>query len=381
MQRPDWKTTIKIPLAPIPSGTSNALAATMGLSSVPMAAFAVAKGFYRAMDLVSVFQDQKRYFSFLSLTWSSIADIDIGTENIRWMGAMRNYFGALKMIAMPKFYDAILRYVPPPAGSDRSLASPSPPASQVPEDVDILRHSLFLKAQETTLSLPYSGAEFQGGPDCPVLWSSFPDFRAIFNAGSSSSPSSPENHDHKSKQISSNSSGQKEDGDNEGENENKAINVNNNHNGHDHNNHDLSSNSKSGGDNGDNSNNNNNIIIINNQNSYLTIREKFCYFLAGNISHIASDMRACPESKPSDGKLSLIYMTGTKATKANMLKLLVGVEKGEYTKFNFINSTSCVAFSLEPITAGSFVAMDGELISYQKTFGEVHQGLCNVISF
>jgi hypothetical protein len=38
------------------------------------------------VDICSVIQGEKRYFSILSVTWSLVADIDVESEKYRWMG-------------------------------------------------------------------------------------------------------------------------------------------------------------------------------------------------------------------------------------------------------------------------------------------------------
>ena len=49
------------------------------------AAYAICKGRTRAIDIVSVLQPPApRLYSFLSLTFGLISNLDIGTEHLRW---------------------------------------------------------------------------------------------------------------------------------------------------------------------------------------------------------------------------------------------------------------------------------------------------------
>ena len=50
------------------------------------------------MDICSVVQGNKRYFSILSVTWSIVADIDVESEKYRWMGGLRFTFTAINKI-------------------------------------------------------------------------------------------------------------------------------------------------------------------------------------------------------------------------------------------------------------------------------------------
>ena len=49
------------------------------------------------------------YLSFLCQTWGVISDIDINT-NLRCFGNYRFYYGILKSIIMPQYYDGKLIY-------------------------------------------------------------------------------------------------------------------------------------------------------------------------------------------------------------------------------------------------------------------------------
>ena len=44
-------------------------------------------------------------FSFLLQTWGIISDIDIDTEYLRRMGDLRFYYGILKSVMFPKYYN------------------------------------------------------------------------------------------------------------------------------------------------------------------------------------------------------------------------------------------------------------------------------------
>lgn len=58
-----------------------------GMWDVVTAAWAVCKGRTRAIDIVSVLQPPTtRFFSFLSLNFGLISNLDIGTEHLRWVG-------------------------------------------------------------------------------------------------------------------------------------------------------------------------------------------------------------------------------------------------------------------------------------------------------
>lgn len=86
----------KIALAHIPCGTGNAMSWNLnGTGSASMAALCIVKGLRTPLDLVSITQGDRRTLSFLSQSFGIVAESDLGTENIRWMGSARFTFGFL----------------------------------------------------------------------------------------------------------------------------------------------------------------------------------------------------------------------------------------------------------------------------------------------
>jgi len=89
-----------IPIAPIPTGSGNALALNLlghkdGFD-VAEAALNVIKGKHMKIDVFSLTQNGKRTISFMSQALGLMADLDIGTENLRWMGDTRFMVGLLR---------------------------------------------------------------------------------------------------------------------------------------------------------------------------------------------------------------------------------------------------------------------------------------------
>jgi sphingosine kinase len=106
LQRPDWAAAAAVPLLQAPAGSGNALAASSGLWSVAAAAHALVKGAAVPLDVMSVMQPsaRDRYYGFLSVTYGTIAAIDIGTERWRWMGGQRFVAGALREALLRRAY-------------------------------------------------------------------------------------------------------------------------------------------------------------------------------------------------------------------------------------------------------------------------------------
>ncbi|KAG3071292.1 hypothetical protein PC121_g9286 [Phytophthora cactorum] len=94
MKRADWNDAIRQPIGIIPGGSGNGLAHSIAHQSEEKgkpvnAAFILAKGLPHDLDITSVRNGKETTYSFLSLEWASIADVDIGSEKLRMLGGLR----------------------------------------------------------------------------------------------------------------------------------------------------------------------------------------------------------------------------------------------------------------------------------------------------
>ncbi|MGF1591558.1 MAG: diacylglycerol kinase family protein [Pleurocapsa sp.] len=117
MSRGDRETAIKIPLGIIPSGTGNGLCKTLlsksGESYNPLnAAFLIAKGRQQTFDLAAVKQNNLEYYSFLSLAWGLISDVDIESEKLKFLGALRFDLYALMLLSSLRTYKGKFSFLP-----------------------------------------------------------------------------------------------------------------------------------------------------------------------------------------------------------------------------------------------------------------------------
>ncbi|GMF19537.1 unnamed protein product [Phytophthora lilii] len=94
MKRPDWNAAIRQPIGIIPGGSGNGLAHSITHQSEEKgkpvnAAYVLAKGDPHDLDITSVRNGKETTYSFLSLEWASIADVDVGSEKLRMLGGLR----------------------------------------------------------------------------------------------------------------------------------------------------------------------------------------------------------------------------------------------------------------------------------------------------
>ncbi|KAH8833669.1 ATP-NAD kinase-like domain-containing protein [Flagelloscypha sp. PMI_526] len=112
----------RTPIVPIPTGSGNGLSmnllASDGFDTVAASVNAV-KGRSFQVDICSVVQDEKRTMSFMSQALGLMADLDLGTEHLRWMGDARFVYGLLRGVALFKSCPVELWYLP--ASEDKGL--------------------------------------------------------------------------------------------------------------------------------------------------------------------------------------------------------------------------------------------------------------------
>ena len=84
----------KVAVVQLPCGTGNAMSWNLnGTGNCSMAALCIVKGLRTSLDLASVTQGEKRTLSFLSQSVGIVAESDLGTDNVRWMGSARFTYG------------------------------------------------------------------------------------------------------------------------------------------------------------------------------------------------------------------------------------------------------------------------------------------------
>ncbi|KAJ5224617.1 uncharacterized protein N7469_008120 [Penicillium citrinum] len=105
-KRPNGREALaKMAVALLPCGSGNGMTWNcLGTESVSVATLAIVKALRTPLDLVSVTQKNSRTLSFLSQSFGIVADSDLGTDNVRWMGAQRFTYGFLVRLMQRTIY-------------------------------------------------------------------------------------------------------------------------------------------------------------------------------------------------------------------------------------------------------------------------------------
>ncbi|XP_042899282.1 sphingosine kinase 1 isoform X2 [Parasteatoda tepidariorum] len=142
MARSDWKEVIKIPVGVVPGGSGNGLARAINyaigepydVNIVTPSVLNLLKGRTVPMDIVRVQSPKECFYSFLSVGWGLMADIDIESERLRAIGEARfAVWGVIRAIGLRK-YKGRLSYLPvkgfKPTGPNKNLIEPKPKRSK-----------------------------------------------------------------------------------------------------------------------------------------------------------------------------------------------------------------------------------------------------------
>ncbi|KAI5808978.1 putative sphingosine kinase [Peziza echinospora] len=99
-RRSDAATALrKIAVCQLPGGSGNGMCWSLtGTDSASLASLAYIKGRRTPIDLASVTSGEQRILSVLSQSYGIIAESDLGTDHLRWMGGQRFTWGILSRI-------------------------------------------------------------------------------------------------------------------------------------------------------------------------------------------------------------------------------------------------------------------------------------------
>ncbi|XP_066260210.1 sphingosine kinase 1-like isoform X1 [Euwallacea similis] len=120
-ERPDWAEMLRsIPIGVVPGGSGNGLARSIAHhceepyipSPTLPAALAAVRGHSEAMDLVRVETVSHILFSFLSVGWGLLSDIDIESERLRMLGGTRFTVWSVARLIGLRSYKGKLWYIP-----------------------------------------------------------------------------------------------------------------------------------------------------------------------------------------------------------------------------------------------------------------------------
>nr|XP_015797870.2 sphingosine kinase 1 [Nothobranchius furzeri] len=330
MEREDWKQAIQTPLGILPGGSGNALSASIHHYSQSLPAwneelllscgFIICKGLVGPLDLVSVhLASTQRLFSFLSLAWGFVADVDIESEKYRHVGAIRFLMGTLVRLASLRVYQGRLAYLP-------VKEAPKPPKGSINHPPSTTQHP------SHCLSLP-----------CRLIPNSSPKLG-----------SHPVRTNLNQNTVSNSSNNVITNMRPEPKKDRKATALVDSL-----------------------------LPALDQPvpESWTVVKEEdFVLVLAIYQSHLAEDLWTVPEATADDGLIHLFYVTAGISRPA-LLRLFLAMEKGAHLACGcpHLVYEKVRALRLEPISPQGMITVDGEVVEYGPVQAQIHPGLARLI--
>ncbi|CDR37709.1 CYFA0S01e15456g1_1 [Cyberlindnera fabianii] len=176
-KRPDRARALnKIAVTQLPCGSGNAMSNSChGTNEPSFAALSLVKSKVVNIDLMAVTQDGQTTVSFLSQTFGIIADADIGTEHLRFLGPVRFDIGVVQGILTKKRYpcEIAIKYAAKHKDELRSFYEQHSPAVADKNGTEITEKNLELRYDPRS-TIP---------DDWEVLEQDFSDTISVFYTG------------------------------------------------------------------------------------------------------------------------------------------------------------------------------------------------------
>ncbi|KAL7747846.1 hypothetical protein RI367_006781 [Sorochytrium milnesiophthora] len=192
LTRPDWEEARLLPMAPICGGSGNGMARSLDVYQPELGVLSAIKGHVRPLDIMSYAQEvpADEYghtvlkvlgYSHLSLSWAFLADVDIGSEVMRWAGPTRfDVYSALRFLSK-HFYAGRLSLLPADVPSQLGSldyipgSRPTTHATHVgPQPIHIMEPmSAILAPSSPWVTLPPQPFYFFHASNIPFLSSDF----------------------------------------------------------------------------------------------------------------------------------------------------------------------------------------------------------------
>ncbi|KAG8190082.1 hypothetical protein JTE90_023054 [Oedothorax gibbosus] len=366
MARPDWKETVKIPIGVIPGGSGNGLAKAISHADgepydtveVTPSVLNIIKGKVSPMDLVRVETAKQHFYSFLSIGWGLMADIDIESERLRVLGESRFTVWAIYRAISLRKYKGKLSYLP------------------------VQGYKYEKNAKIFTEPKPKRSKTI----DCNLAWSDDPNLngkdKSIFRSksfGTQSSDLDAVQDDSVRLLKYSLSSGQYSDPFEPILNTDPSSEIHETRNGIPHIHCTEEMTDKSSPMYSPDSTTYCPPLEEPVPDNWTTIEDDFVLVYACHQTHLSADIFFAPEAKLDDGIMWLIVI-GSKVSRAEVIYFLTCLQTGDHVHIPYVEVIPVHAFRLEPASPDSYLTVDGEAIQCCAIQAEVLPSVARVMT-
>nr|XP_016939128.1 sphingosine kinase 1 [Drosophila suzukii] len=373
MERLDWRRACReLPLGIIPCGSGNGLAKSVAHhcnepyepKPILHATLTCIAGKSTPMDVVRVeLAPRDKHFvmySFLSVGWGLIADIDIESERLRSIGAQRFTLWAIKRLITLRTYKGRVSYLLPKNKKDQE-----PPVEAAKEAREL---AVDEKSPSVRSSLPINASEFRDLPEedeDDLEGEQFADAisldRSVYRQHADSwhsamsrrtayySLGGPSLHSNRSRMSLSQRI--------------EAANA------------DFAEKVPTGTIPGLQ-------VPLQGTENWVCEDGDFVMVHAAYTTHLSSDVFFAPESRLDDGLIYLVIIRSG-VSRHQLLNFMLSLNTGTHLPEGedpFIKVVSCRAFRIEPNTSDGILVVDGERVDYGPIQAEVMPGLINVMT-
>ncbi|CAH1164836.1 unnamed protein product [Phyllotreta striolata] len=338
-ERSDWSEVVRtLPLGIVPGGSGNGLARSIahyyGEPYLPSptlpAALCIVRNHCAPMDLVRIETTSQIIFSFLSVGWGLLSDIDIESEKLRILGGQRFTLWSIARLIGLRSYGGKLWYLP----ADQPARDPK---ENVTYSCNI--------GSNTDLAID-SNLEAKGRPRVDSWYSANSKRSAYFSATASSYQSAAEE-----------AADSRETNGGDGAEKPRTY--------------------------GPASQIPALTASLSDSDEWRCLAGRFVLVHAGYQSHLGGDFLFAPDATLNDGRIWLLVVRAG-ASRAQLLQFLLGLSSGAHattkTFEGLVQLMPVRAFRIEP-DAGEdgCMTVDGELVDYGPIQGEVFPSLCRVM--
>lgn len=372
MQRQDWKEVFeRVPIGIIPCGSGNGLAKSISYSNnepyepkpILSAALTAVRGKIAPMDLVRVETRSQIMFSFLSIGWGLISDIDIESERLRTLGYQRFTVWSVHRLISLRTYHGKLSYLP---------KATSPDSDDLKTDNSINTSNISSHKQNPSIDTTYSKTDSFSSTDSSELnefgevislettsgseyfrqrgnsWYSATSRKSAYFSVAESLYQSMDGHELGSGSSSSSS-------------EKRSSQQNT------FQTYGPSPNAPS--------------LMSPVPDAWTTEEGEYVMVHAAYQSHLGTDIFFAPSAKLSDGTIWLVVIRSG-VSRSQLLNFLLNLSSGTHlpTKSNeFIRIIPVTAFRIEPTGNEGIITVDGERVEYGVIQGEIFPNVVNVM--
>ncbi|VDI56628.1 sphingosine kinase [Mytilus galloprovincialis] len=398
MSRKDWAKAIKFPIGCLPGGSGNAMCCSINyLAGEPMdpdmvlhSAFILIKHRILPIDLVLLQTPTDQIYSFLSVAWGIIADIDYESEKLRSIGSTRFVLYTIMRIIKLRTYRARISFLPV---SDQKLKENGKSSKSVkfarPRRYTIFSNDSNQEALNSVYEVGCVG-KFKSldEGDLRIRSQSMPaNMSGYMTRGEKPKNSLTSKSDNKLSEENEDEENEDEDsghhsGDDalNGEVENGLVDFNLN-----------STTDEVFEDSVDET-----ISTISDSTdpvpspllspldkdvpkTWTTVEDDFVTALAIYLPYLGPENLVSPDSKLNDGCIHLMLVRKG-VSKNDLMKIFLDFTTGEHINSPACEVIKCLAFRIVPLTEKGNIMVDGERIDYGPIQGQILPGLARIMA-